>query len=310
MALVVVDPGLFTTVQDAGRLGYRQWGVPIGGAFDRRSAELANALVGNASRCAVLELTLVGGAYRALGPLALALAGAPMEAKVLGPNDEERSLQLPLSFSLQDGERLVLGRTLSGARTYLAVRGGWQTPLRLSSRSTEERLRSGEVLPAEAGSILTRHTTAEAAWKSPVEEPLRVLRGPDGQGMRDFDAAICGGRRFQVASQSNRMGLRLQGDPVEVSTSPDRLSAPVAPGAIQLAGGQLIVLGVACGTMGGYPHVAQVISADLDRLGQLKPGDAITFRRVALTEARSLDQAARQVRGSLLRRLATMVDDV
>ena len=81
------------------------------------------------------------------------------------------------------------------------------------------------------------------------------------------------------------MGLRLQGDPVEVSSPPDRLSAPVAPGAIQIAGGQLIVLGVACGTMGGYPHVAQLISADLDRLGQLRPGDAITFRRVALGEA-------------------------
>src|SRR5271163_4374274 len=108
MALVVADPGLFTTVQDAGRLGYRQWGVPIGGAFDRRSAELANSLVGNANACAVLELTLVGGTYRAKGPLALALAGAPMEAKVVETDAEDHSLLLPLSFSLQDGERLVL----------------------------------------------------------------------------------------------------------------------------------------------------------------------------------------------------------
>jgi 5-oxoprolinase (ATP-hydrolysing) subunit C len=310
MALVVVDPGLSTTVQDAGRFGYRQWGVPCGGAFDRRSAELANALVGNGNACAVLELTLVGGTYRALGPLALALAGAPMEAKVLGPNAEERSLVLPLSFSLQEGEQLVLGRTLSGARTYLAVRGGWQTPLRLLSRSTEERLQSGEVLPANPGSIPTRHTTEEAAWKSPVEEPFQVLSGPDGGLVVDFDQAFWTGRWFHVGSRSNRMGLRLQGDPVGVISPPDRLSTPVAPGAIQVAGGQLIVLGVACGTMGGYPHVLQVISADLDRLGQLRPGDAVTFRPVALEEARSIDQTARQVRGTMLRRLATMVDDV
>jgi biotin-dependent carboxylase-like uncharacterized protein len=310
MALVVVDPGLFTTVQDEGRFGYRQWGVPIGGAFDWRSSELANALVGNSSACAVLELTLMGGTYRALGPLAVALAGAPMEAKVLGPNGEEHSLLQPLSFSLQKGERLVLGRTLSGARTYLAVRGGWHTPLQLGSRSSEKRLRSGEVLPADAGSIPTRHTSEEAAWKSPVEEPFRVLSGPDGGLIRDFDEAICGGRQFRVGSHSSRMGLRLQGDTVEASSPPDRLSTPVAPGAIQVAGGQLIVLGVACGTMGGYPHVAQVISADLDRLGQLKPGDAVTFRPVALEDARSLDRAARQVRGAMLRRLATMVDDV
>jgi biotin-dependent carboxylase-like uncharacterized protein len=308
MGLVVVDPGLFTTVQDAGRLGYRRWGVPIGGAFDTRSAELANALVGNASACAVLELTLLGGTYRALGPLAMAFAGAPMEAKVIGANGEDRSLLLPLSFSLREGEQLVLGRTLSGARTYLAVRGGWQTPLRLGSRSTEERLRPGEVLPAEAGLIPTRHVPAEVAWKSPVDEPFQVLSGPDGRAIDAFDEALCGGRRFQVGSKSNRMGLRLQGDPVEVSSPPDRLSAPVAPGAIQVAGGQLIVLGVACGTMGGYPHVAQVISTDLDRLGQLCPGDSITFQAMTLEEARLADRDARAQHRALTQRLALVAN--
>ena len=97
-------------------------------------------------------------------------------------------------------------------------------------------------------------------------------------------------RRFRVGSQSNRMGLRLQGDPVSVTSPPERLSTPVAPGAIQVAGGQLIVLGVACGTMGGYPHVAHVVSVDLDRLGQLKPGDVVQFRRVSLEQAHRLDQ--------------------
>jgi 5-oxoprolinase (ATP-hydrolysing) subunit C len=148
------------------------------------------------------------------------------------------------------------------------------------------------VLPAEAGLIPTRHASA-AAWKSLVDEPFRVLSGPDGRALRAFDEALGGGRRFQVGSKSNRMGLRLQGDPVEVSSPPDRLSAPVAPGAIQVAGGQLIVLGVACGTMGGYPHVAQVISPDVDRLGQLRPGDSITFQMVTLEEARLADRDAR-----------------
>ena len=232
-----------------------------------------------------------------------------MEAKVIGRDGEERFLRMPLSFSLHAGERLVLGRTLAGVRTYLAVRRGWQTPVRLGSRSSEERLPSGAVLPADAGSVPTRHPTAEAAWKSPLEEPFRILCGPDHATLRDLDEVLCGGRKFQVGSKSNRMGLRLDGDPVEVKSAADRLSAPVAPGGIQVAGGQLIVLGVACGTMGGYPHVAHVISADLDRLGQLRPGDAITFRRVALEEARSLDHAARRVRGALFRRLATMVAD-
>ncbi len=94
-----------------------------------------------------------------------------------------------------------------------------------------------------------------------------------------------------------------------IVSPPDRLSAPVAPGAVQVAGGQLIVLGVACGTMGGYPHVAHVISADLDRLGQLRPGDVIRLHRVGLDEARGADRAMRRERRALLNRVATAAQD-
>jgi len=308
MGILVIDPGLSTTVQDAGRPGYREWGVPLGGAFDRGSADMANALLGNSPDCAVLELTLSGGMYQAGGPLALALTGAPMEAKVIGLDSTEHALQLPLSFSLLDGERLVLGRAHIGARTYLAVKGGWRTRLHLGSRSSEQCVRAGEILPADAGTIPTRHP-CEPAWRSPTDEPFRVIDGPDGRSRSEFDDAFGAGRRFHVGSRSDRMGLRLEGDPVPVAFAPERLSTPVSPGAIQVAGGQLIVLGVACGTMGGYPHVAHVISADLDRLGQLKPGDSVAFRRVTLQEARSLDQAARQARRALIHRLATLAED-
>src|SRR4029077_8341160 len=98
MGILVIDPGLSTTVQDAGRPGYREWGVPLGGAFDRGSADLANALLSNAPDCAVLELTLSGGIYQAEGPVALAMAGAPMEAKILSLDRAEHALQLPVSF--------------------------------------------------------------------------------------------------------------------------------------------------------------------------------------------------------------------
>ena len=123
------------------------------------------------------------------------------------------------------------------------------------------------------------------------------------------------GNKIQEAKELNSppdigMGLRLEGDPVTVTSQAGRLSTPVAPGAIQVAGGQLIVLGVACGTMGGYPHVAYLASVDLDRLGQLKPGDALAFCLVTLDEARSLDRAARQARVAELHRLAALVEDV
>jgi 5-oxoprolinase (ATP-hydrolysing) subunit C len=304
--LLVIDPGLSTTVQDAGRPGYRERGVSPGGAFDRGSADLANALLGNSADCAVLELTLSGGAYQAAGPLALALAGALMEAKVVGPEGSEQSLHIPLCWSLLEGERLILGRAGEGARTYLAVKGGWQTPRCLGSRSSEARLQAGDVLWAEAGFTLKRRLI-EPIWESPNVEPFRLIDGPDIGVCPGLDDGFWTTRRFRVGSHSDRMGLRLEGIPVVVASSPERLSSPVAAGAIQLAGNQLIVLGVNCGTLGGYPHLAHVISADHDRLGQLKPGDGIVFRRVTLLDARRIDQLAREARAIFLSQISSVV---
>jgi allophanate hydrolase subunit 2 len=303
MGLVVLNPGLCVTVQDLGREGYREWGVPVGGAFDRGSAGLANALVGNPADEAVLEFTLIGGACEAKVPLALALAGALMEARVEGAGGRSRPWRVPGSGTLRAGEKLILGRASQGARTYLAVQGGWQTPLVLGSRSRETLLQPGDLIPARPGTILTRRL-AEPTWLDPTGAPLRFLDGPDAGDVRDWDALA-----FEVGQQSDRMGLRLKGPKLAIRSAPDRVSAPVAPGAVQVAGGKVIVLGVACGTMGGYPHVAQVISADLDRLGQLRPGDTLRFQRVTLDEARRIDREARRAQRMLLRRVVTLAAD-
>jgi biotin-dependent carboxylase-like uncharacterized protein len=307
MGILIVEPGFWTTVQDAGRPGHREWGVPIGGAFDRGAADIANALLGNSPDRAILEFTLRGGTYQAEDPVALALAGAPMEANIVTGDSTKHELQLPLSFSLQRGQRLVLGRTLDGARTYLAVRGGFQTRVRLGSRSSEQPIKAGEVLRANAGTIPTRHPS-EPVWRSPNWRPIRIIDGPDARSQPALDDDFWVRRRFRVATRSDRMGLRLEGEPLATPPAPDRLSTPVAPGAIQVAGGQVMVLGVACGTMGGYPHIAHVISTDLDRIGQLRPGDLVSFARVSVEEARRLDKAARQARRALLNRIATLAE--
>ena len=137
--------------------------------------------------------------------------------------------------------------------------------------------------------------------------PVRILDGPDARTL--IDPAGLEDDSFRVGSRSNRMGLRLEGPTLATIPEPDRLSAPVAPGAIQAAGGQLILLGVAGGTMGGYPHVAQVISADLDRIGQLRPGDVIAFRRVTIAEARDLDRQSRQAHRARLLRVESLSRD-
>src|SRR4051794_21213979 len=108
MGLVVINPGVSATVQDEGRAGFREWGIPVGGAFDRGAAALANALLGNPPRCAVLELTLLGGVYEARFPLALALAGAPLAAAIERAGSPPRPLSPPQSLELAPGERLVL----------------------------------------------------------------------------------------------------------------------------------------------------------------------------------------------------------
>ena len=306
MGLIVIDSGFWTTVQDGGRVGYREWGVPPGGAFDRGSADLANGLVGNAPDCATLELTLRGGTFEALGNLGLGLAGAPMEASILGTSNPPRLLQVPLSFTLAAGERLVLGRTVSGARTYLAVKGGFQARVRMGSRSTEEPLKRGDFLATRESTIASRRPS-EPVWKGPAARPIRIVDGPDTQ--RLCEPELWTGARFRVSSQSNRIGLKLEGPPVIVAAEADRLSSPVAPGAIQAAGRQLIILGVASGTMGGYPQIASVITADLDRVGQLRPGDEIGFERISIEQARDLDRATRQSRRALLLQVASLARD-
>src|SRR5271157_3196284 len=180
MGLMVIDSGFWTTVQDTGRVGYREWGVPAGGAFDRSAADLANALVGNGPEYAVLELTLRGGTFEALGSVGIALAGAPIEASVVAPDGNPRRVRMPSSCSLHAGDRLVLGRTLEGARTYLAVRGGFQAPLRLGSRSSEQPVRRGDFLHASAATLPTRHPS-EPTWSNPAAQPFRIIEGPEGR---------------------------------------------------------------------------------------------------------------------------------
>jgi biotin-dependent carboxylase-like uncharacterized protein len=305
LSLLVNKRGLHTTVQDLGRAGYRAWGVPVGGAFDRRGHELANALAGNGPECATLELTLQGGTFDAEIDLALALAGAAMPARRECPDGSSCPVHVPQSFTLRRGERLVLGTAGTGARAYLAVAGGWRTPEVLGSRSSEIPLLAGARLPAASGRIASRRP-AEVLPLIPADHQFRIVAGPDASCLDD-DRVL--EQAFRVAPQSDRVGLRLDGPPIAVRAPADRLSAPVLPGAVQVAGGRAIVLGVSCGTMGGYPHVAQVITADLDALGQLRPGDTIRFRRVPIEVARALDAESRRRRAALRGLIAAAAHD-
>jgi antagonist of KipI len=275
--LTVLAPGLHTLVVDAGRPAWRSLGVPLGGAADRFALAIGNALVGNHPDAAALEVSLAGPTLKADAPLACVLYGAPFELAT-----DPRALMAGTTFTLEADEELRIGGTPSGIRAYLCVRGGIDGPVVLGSRSGLAPLRAGERLGCQAGTTPGRRVEIES-------EPAGALRVLPGAQAEWFPSrALAGASGFEVTPASNRMGLRLRGEPLPVPAR-EMVSEPVCSGTVQVTrDGQCIVLGVDGQTIGGYPKVAQVIAADLDRLGQLRPGQRLSFEYVTLDEAEEL----------------------
>jgi antagonist of KipI len=297
MSLRVLDPGLYTLVVDLGRPHHRSLGVPLGGAADRTSLALGNALVGNPPDAAALEFSLTGPTLQAGCELACVVYGAPFQIA-----SNLLKVVVGKTFTLRAGEVLQVMGTPVGMRGYLCVRGGLQVREILGSRSGLAPLRGGDELACSPGATRPRFFRPDFArqqehdrWSSLYKGRhfLRAVRGPQSSWFpldgRFFPAKEDAGvRTFRVSAASNRMGLRLEGKPLPF---PDRelLSEPVCPGVVQVTrDGQCIILGVDGQTIGGYPKVAQVIRADFDVLGQLRPGDELAFTEVSLEEAERL----------------------
>jgi antagonist of KipI len=298
MTLRVLDPGLYSLIVDLGRSRTRSLGVPVGGAADRAALAIGNGLVGNAPDAAALEISLAGPTLVSHAPLAGVIYGAPFD---LGST---RKLIAGTTFMLEPGEELHVGGTSTGMRAYLCVRGSIQAPVVLGSRSALQPLRAGDELPCASGSIGRRFVRVPRPWEAD-DFTLRVLVGAQADW---FDADAFYGRTYTISPASNRMGLRLEGEPLRVPAR-ELVSEPVCVGAVQVTrDGQCIVLGVDGQTIGGYPKIAQVISADLDRLGQARPGDAIRFQRVSLEEAELLYHRRQAVLREWLVRLRVSLD--
>ena len=288
--LKILQPGLCTLVVDYGRPRCRSLGVPVGGAADRTALAVGNALVGNPPDAAALEVALAGPTLAADAELACVLYGAPFDLST-----DRRPLAAGKTFTLQPGQVLHVGGTARGARAYFCVRGGLQTPVILGSRSSLEPLHAGAELPCHSGTIRPHFVRFEEERPDPAV--LRALDGAQAEWFRDQDFWA---GTYTVAPASNRMGIRLTNEFAEwlsgfTAAPPTHLpwremvSEPVCPGSVQVTrDGQCIVLGVDGQTIGGYPKIAQVVSADLDVLGQLRPGDRTVFRRVTLAEAEGL----------------------
>jgi antagonist of KipI len=279
MSLRVLAPGLCSLVVDFGRPGSRSLGVPVGGAADRFALALGNGLAGNPPDAAALEISLAGPVLQASCELACVVYGAPFEVA-----SDRQQLAAGKTFTLHPEEELRIGGTPGGMRAYLCVRGGLQVPLILGSRSALNPLHAGDELPCLPGRIPARFIRPNLTWNRETKT-IHVLDGPQA-GWFHLDEFYP--QEFSVTPTSNRMGLRLRGEPLSLPKR-ELLSEPVSPGSVQVTrDGQCIVLGRDGQTIGGYPKIAQVISADLDKLGQLRPEDRTRFVRVSLEEAESL----------------------
>jgi antagonist of KipI len=279
MSLRVLEAGLQTLLVDFGRPASRSLGVPIGGAADRWSLALGNALVGNPPDAAALEITLAGPTLQAEAQVAGVLFGAPFDIR-----SDRQQLETGKTFTLQSGDILRIGGTPAGVRAYLCVAGGFITPKILGSRAALNPVAAGDRLSCTPAAFLPRFLDASARITLPAQLP-HVLRFLPGAQADWFEPSHFVGQTFAVSPASNRMGLRLKGEPLP-RPNREMISEPVCPGTVQVTNdGQCIVLGVDGQTIGGYPKIAQVIRADLDYLGQLRPGDTVRFEPLALDEA-------------------------
>jgi antagonist of KipI len=307
----VLEPGPFTTVQDKGRYGYQQFGIPPAGALDPFAYRVANLLVGNPEDAAVLETTIIGPRLEVLAEADVAVTGAQAAIRL---NDQ--SLSCWASFRVKPGDLLNVGQVKSGCRSYIAVTGGIAVPLVMNSRSCyvggaigghEGRLvAKGDVLERFEGKMLgaTRQLPAAFIPQYPSTIILRAVPGPQDdffdEGLELFFES-----KFIVSPDANRMGYRLEGPriPHRQDVSKSIISEPSLPGSVQIPpDGRAIILLVEQ-TVGGYTKIATVISSDISHVAQAKPGDKIRFERLDLGMAyeafRQQEETLRQIRNQV-----------
>lgn len=293
-SITVLRPGLFTTIQDAGRWGHQASGVPVSGPMDRVSHRVANALVGNEPAAALLEATVAGPEIRLENGAVVAVTGADLSARL---DAEELPLHRPVKC--RPGAVLRFGERRSGTRAYIAFSGGITVPPLLGSRATHTYCGLGGLdgRPVVAGDRLPLgEERAVSSWRvvsTPIRNvtdgaKVRVLPGPQLDFFPPGALDMLQGTRFTVTPQSDRMGYRLTGAAIPRLDGREMISDSTFAGALQVPpSGDPILLMSDRQTSGGYPQIATVITADLPLAGQLAPGDWIEFEICTRQQAMS-----------------------
>lgn len=293
-AFHVDAPGPFSTIQDGGRYSYQHMGVPVSGALDSFAFQVANLLVGNSREAAALEITLSGPRLEVLEEADIALTGADMGLQING-----QTHPMWQSVRVKPGDLIQVGPARSGCRAYLAVTGGFDVPVVMGSRSTYPSgkiggldgrpLVAGDTLPMGQGKLLEKSRRLPWFPNYSGRVVLRAIPGPQDDYFRENLNGFFSSS-YTVTAQANRMGYRLQGTAIERDPGAPKsiISEPSMPGNIQVpADGQPIILMVEQ-TIGGYAKIATVITPDLHKVAQAKPGDVFRFTPVTLDAAHQI----------------------
>ena len=281
--------GLYTSIQDEGRFGVQDQGIPISGALDKSSMRIANQLVGNLPNSPVLEMTLFGPKLKFEGQGQIAITGANMKATLNGKRVENY-----MTLNIKSGDLLEFHNTDVGCRTYMSIGGQWQVQNWSNSFSALPSLMEEPGLPARLVDDYS-FTVAINQMQELISYPernrplfsecyvIRVVTGPEFdqfeiEVIQDFFDRI-----FVIHGDSNRMGYRLKDNLQDYVPSGEEISSGIVIGTVQISNaGKPIILMADAQTTGGYPRIANVVSDDLEIVAQLKPGDELKFMLVSL----------------------------
>ena len=295
MSLIIKKPGVLTSVQDLGRVGFRSLGINPNGVMDVAAARLVNIVLGNHDATAVLEFHFPGPEIEFDSDTTIAIGGGDFGALL-----DKTELQNFSSSSAKKGSILKFAKPRSGFRGYLAVEGGMQIKQWLGSSSTnlaagvggfsERKLIAGDLIPCATSDTSTELKIGRSAIPRYSREPtIRVVAGNEFETMTATAERTFQSEQFALTSDCDRMGYRLAGKPMHLLHDLQLLSSAVTFGTIQLLpDGQLIILMADHQTSGGYPRLGNVISADLPLLAQCGPGDKVRFSIVSIDEAEHL----------------------
>ena len=295
MSITILNPGLLTTVQDFGRIGYQQFGVPVSGVVDPRAMSIANILVDNPEDEAVLECTMLGPQIRFNAPNAIAITGGD-----LGPTIDNQPIPNYAAIRVEAGQVLRFAGLRSGCRAYIAFAGGLDIAPVMGSRSTYmkakiggvegRKLQKDDVIKSQKPNpdlrgLNIRHISPEFVPR--LEYKLRVVLGPQDDMFTEHGIETFLSESYVVTPEFDRMGCRLDGEIIEhKGESGDIISDGIAFGAIQVpTAGKPIIMLSDRQTTGGYTKIANVISADFRILAQLKAGDRVRFAQVSVAAA-------------------------